>query len=210
MIGAVLMKHDSLNEDLRELAALYALDLLEGEEREQFESHLALGCGVCQNEVDEIRATSGAVLAEDLPALYEDVPAGLKRRVMQAAAGAEATQAWRAWNGDDSAGLHVVRSGEGEWESVRDGIEVKKLYVDQAADRITMLIRMAPGTAYVPHRHAGPEQCLVLDGDLHEGDLVVRQGDYQCVAEGTVHGAQWTENGCLLLIVCSQRDELIT
>jgi anti-sigma factor ChrR (cupin superfamily) len=73
-----------------------------------------------------------------------------------------------------------------------------------------MLIRMEPGASYVPHRHGGPEQCYVVEGDLRDGDVVVRAGDFQCAPESTMHGAQTTEKGCLLLIVSSLRDELLT
>jgi anti-sigma factor ChrR (cupin superfamily) len=68
---------------------------------------------------------------------------------------------------------------------------------------------MDPGASWLPHRHGGPEQCFVLEGDLHDGDLLVTAGDFQCAAQGSVHGAQSTTSGCLLLIVSSLRDELI-
>jgi anti-sigma factor ChrR (cupin superfamily) len=95
------------------------------------------------------------------------------------------------------------------WEQVIPGVRAKRLYVDPQHDTVTMLIRMDPGASYLPHRHAGPEQCFVLEGDLRDGELVVRAGDFQCAAEGTVHGSQQTESGCLLLIVSSLRDELL-
>jgi anti-sigma factor ChrR (cupin superfamily) len=103
----------------------------------------------------------------------------------------------------------VVRAGEGEWQIVKDGVYAKQLYVDVERDRVTMLVRMDAGASYVPHRHAAPEQCFVLEGDIREGDDVFRAGDFQCVARGSTHGAQTTESGCLLLIVSSLHDELI-
>ena len=66
---------------------------------------------------------------------------------------------------------------------------------------------MAPGTSYPGHRHAGVEECYVLEGDLRVGDLVMRAGDYQRAAIGSVHGVQSTEGGCLLLVLMSDRDE---
>ncbi|MBN2337455.1 MAG: anti-sigma factor [Acidobacteria bacterium] len=44
------MKHDRATEEIRELAALYALGALTQQEARGFEIHLAEGCGVCRAE----------------------------------------------------------------------------------------------------------------------------------------------------------------
>ena len=72
-----------------------------------------------------------------------------------------------------------------------------------------MMIRMEPGTRYPAHRHGGREECFVLEGDLRHADQVMHGGDYEVVDTGTIHGEQWTEHGCLLLITSSMHDELI-
>ena len=104
----------------------------------------------------------------------------------------------------------IVRSTEGDWQEVHPGVFAKRLYVNVQRDLTTMLVRMRPGSHYLPHRHAGPEQCFVLEGDLREEGSVVSTGDFQCFPGGSVHGAQWTESGCLLLIVSSLHDELLS
>jgi anti-sigma factor ChrR (cupin superfamily) len=108
-----------------------------------------------------------------------------------------------------SGGLHVVRAREGEWQNVCDGVAAKQLFVDTARDSVTMLIRMQPGSTYPSHRHAGPEQCLVLEGDVEVNGLRFDAGDYQCMLTGSVHNVTSTINGCLLLIVSSQHDQLL-
>jgi anti-sigma factor ChrR (cupin superfamily) len=85
----------------------------------------------------------------------------------------------------------------------------KQLYVDPARDTVTMLVRMEPGSSYPPHRHGGPEECLVVEGDLRVGDVVLQAGDYQCAAGDSTHDVSTTVNGCILLIVSSQYDELL-
>jgi anti-sigma factor ChrR (cupin superfamily) len=72
-----------------------------------------------------------------------------------------------------------------------------------------MLVRMAAGTTYPSHRHAGDEQCFVLDGDLHVGEIVLHSGDFQLAPEESEHGPQSTVGGCTLLIVSSRNDELL-
>jgi anti-sigma factor ChrR (cupin superfamily) len=70
--------------------------------------------------------------------------------------------------------------------------------------------RMEAGASSPPHRHAGREECYVLEGELDvEGGASMRAGDYQVADEGSVHGVQSTRGGCTLLIVSSQDDELV-
>lgn len=63
--------------DMHNLAAAYALDALEPEEREAFEAHLA-SCGGCAAEIAEFRETAAA-LGETQAATP---PAGLRDRVL--------------------------------------------------------------------------------------------------------------------------------
>lgn len=86
---------------------------------------------------------------------------------------------------------------------------MRRLSIDEPADRLTVLIRMAAGSSYPPHRHGGPEECYVIAGDLTTGDIKMRAGDYKLAHAGSIDGAQSTQNGCLLLIVSSLRDELL-
>lgn len=190
--------------ELENALALYALDLLEGQELGELEQHLAAGCAACEAELRELRETA-ASLAFAAPA--SDPPPSLRGKVLSLTQ--RPAQIWQDWEAPPPAESHVLRSDEGAWEEIQDGISVRRLSADPGRDTVTMLIRMAPATSYGAHRHAGPEQCYVLEGDLRAGDLIMHAGDYQCLPAGTVHGVQSTESGCLLLIVSSMHDELI-
>lgn len=50
------MKHDIINEEIRETLSLYALGLLEEEEARAVEAHLTEGCRVCAREVEGFAA----------------------------------------------------------------------------------------------------------------------------------------------------------
>ena len=191
------------HEDMTEQAALYALGILDPAEVWAFEEHLA-GCGPCKAEVSGFRETAATLAAAAPPA---NPPARLRDRVLAAAR--PNPQVWRSWTASPFAGLHVVRRDEGDWETVFDGVWAKQLHADPGADTVTMLIRMAPGATYPAHRHGGAEQCLVLEGDVEVNDVELKAGDYQCAARDSLHGVTRTDNGCLLLIVSSQRDELL-
>ncbi len=86
---------------------------------------------------------------------------------------------------------------------------VKSLHVDPATQYMTSLVRMAPGSKYPAHRHSGAEQCLVLEGDVRLGDVALAAGDYERAEAETIHGTIETKSGCLLLIISSQRDEIL-
>lgn len=128
-----------------------------------------------------------------------------------AAENAGDVQVWKNWKRPSGpADFFLQRGSEGEWEPTAAlGVEVKKLFVDEKRKYATMLVRMAVGTAYPGHRHAGFEECYVLQGDLHVGDIVLHPGDYQRAEGGSIHGVQKTKHGCLLLIVSSLEDELL-
>jgi quercetin dioxygenase-like cupin family protein len=133
-----------------------------------------------------------------------------------ASAGAPSIQVWKEWQpragSDDAAngGRDVLRAGEGEFEPTAiAGISVRRLFVDAHQRVASMLIRMAPGASYPPHRHAGDETCFVLEGDLRHEQQVMRSGDFERCSAGSKHGRQWTEQGCLLLVHSSLGDELL-
>lgn len=125
-------------------------------------------------------------------------------------------QIWKNWTNKPEGvqpslpGLFTLGANEGTWEDIGiSGIKVKRLYVDPQRDSVTMLVRMPAGSAYPRHRHAAPEQCYVLEGDLRVDDLAFYAGDYQCAEPDSIHGVQYTKEGCLLLIVSSLHDELV-
>lgn len=128
---------------------------------------------------------------------------------------AAACQVWKHWAEADGSErgpeFTFVASGAGEWQPTGvDGVEARRLFVDGRNDRVTMLVRMAAGSSYPRHIHAGPEDCFVLSGDLRAGDQHLRAGDYQRAEKGSLHGVQSSDEGCLLLIVSSLDDEIVS
>jgi len=205
-----------------ENAALYALGVMPPDESREFEAHLATGCSFCDEELRANQGTLGEVgetVAESAPGPSPGLRDRLVSRVSQAAQahppeGSEEFQVWKPWSDAPgkacSPGVFIVRGGEGDWQpTVHPGVAVKRLAVDPERDYITMLVRMEPGSSYPSHRHAGAEECFVLEGDLKVGDQTLRSGDYQCARSGSEHTVQSTENGCLLFIISSQNDELL-
>ncbi len=185
----------------------YVFGTLEGEERARIEAglqeHLARGCPRCTAGVAQARELAAHLALAAPPA---PPPAGLRDRVLAALS----PQVWKCWETPATVPpLFALRADEGQWEETGvAGVTVKRLFADAAKDRVTMLVRMAPGSSYPRHRHAGPEECYVLEGDLRLPHMVLRAGDYQRAETDSVHGLQSTENGCLLLIVSSLHDQI--
>lgn len=183
--------------------ALYSLGLLDADEASELEAHLADGCDECARELSELQEASAALASSGHPI---PSPPRVRDKVLEITT----SQIWKQWRTDTNRDLHVVRDGEGKWHTVRPGVHAKQLYVDRSRDMVTMLVRMEPGASWVPHRHAAPEQCFVLEGDIEESGHSFQAGDFQCAAADSIHGAQRTRQGCLLLIVSSLHDELLS
>ncbi len=210
-------------EAAQEYASLYALKALTRGETDAYEQHVGEGCGLCQAELEATEATLG-----ELSVLTRtDPPSGLRDRILDRIRSTDTIesedtpQVWKKWESSPAVSeaspppdattrpdRSSVRAEDTEWEATGyPGIEVRRLHVDRARQYVTMLVRMAPGASYRPHRHHDTEESFVLEGEVRVGDEVFRAGDYQRAEAGSVHGIQSTETGCTLLILSSTQDK---
>lgn len=201
----------TLDQEALELAALFALSALGSGESEEvarvYRDHPAFW-----REVRSLRdAAAGLAEAGPRAKPRRDLWPAIRARVAPARTAAVPPQVWKRWRSTDTNEAAMVPAGEGTFEPTDiPGITVRRLAVDEEADRVTMLVRMEPGTAYPAHRHGGAEECYVLEGDLRVGDaLTMHGGDYQRMDAGSAHPVQSTERGCLLLVMSSRHDELV-
>ena len=105
------------------------------------------------------------------------------------------------FEGSHQLGWITQRAAEAPWVAMGEGVAYRVLREDPAAGRRAVLIRMQPGAVYQSHSHEIDEECLVIEGDLHFGDLELRAGDFHVALKGTVHPASRTVNGCLLHVI---------
>lgn len=215
-----------------ELAALYAAGALGPQQAAQLEALAEEAREPWATELRSFLTVEEALMDAVVPVPVDGrVRAALLRRVSEHAAATDTSrvsagtgpaedrhdplhpdpQVWRRWQPDDPNQAHsIIRNAAGgQWEDTGiEGIRIRRLSADPARNQMSMLVRMAAGTGYPAHVHNGPEECLVLEGDLRTGDHVLRAGDYQRMTPGSRHGYQSTEHGCLLFIVSSLTDEL--
>jgi anti-sigma factor ChrR (cupin superfamily) len=218
------MSHTTVDEEAAGRAALYALGALEDEEARDFEEHVASGCEQCAAELrefEDVVADLGLAAPEAAP------PAGVRARLLALVSGeggggaggesvSASTRADVDATGDGpnaqggAEGFLVIRAGEGEWLPTDDaGVAYKLLFADPGRGTVTTLVRMQPGSRIRSHRHLGVEQCLVLEGDVASGPIMMKAGDFNCSLPGSVHEELVTDKGALLLLVSPEHYEVV-
>lgn len=97
---------------------------------------------------------------------------------------------------------------EPPWKDVAAGIACKLLARDTEHDRISMVVRLAPGASYPAHRHAAVEELHLLSGELWIDDRKLVAGDYNVGLPGENDRRVWSETGCTCVLVTSTKDRL--
>jgi anti-sigma-K factor RskA len=136
-----------VNEDrFTEFAADYALGLLEGEELDDFERHLAAGCAACERELSTMDAVGDALAYSVAPVA---VTAALSERVLAAVEADLAAES-------SAAALPAVTPAAGPAPSMVDGPPVgQPLYKGQPTTTPTYEPAPAP---WPPRREVVPEK----------------------------------------------------
>jgi anti-sigma factor ChrR (cupin superfamily) len=228
-----------LPQELEELAALYALEVLEPADRRAFAVRL-------QGESLPLRqaATGYRAVAEALastvarvtprPALRERLVNQVAKEATHETAQFELVANTLALNAvpvapraslrerlmarveghtdvrlDPFKGLTFVKASEGTWQEMAPGVSAKVLFFDPVSRRATALVRMMPGSFYAPHRHAEAEELYVLEGGCFCGGRELTAGDYHRAEAETEHHDTSSDEGCLLLVISSPQNEML-
>jgi len=184
--------------DYAERVCLYALDALPPSEMAVVAAHIS-ACADCRQEMATLRPIVDAFVSWPTDVLRPS--ASLWDRLAQRIA-AET---------DGTPGLPAPqRWAEPEWKEVAPGISCKLLATDTEKHRVSMLVRLAPGTDYPPHRHAGVEEVYMLDGELIVDDERFNPGDYRRGEPGGIDHRVWSETGCTCVLITSFHDAILS
>ncbi len=93
---------------------------------------------------------------------------------------------------------HTVLASEEGWETLGPGVARKLLWSD--ARRVSCYYRLAPGADVAGHGHPLAEECLMLEGEVFFGDILLRAGEDQAAPAGTRHGLAHSDTGALLYV----------
>jgi anti-sigma factor ChrR (cupin superfamily) len=183
--------------EMSELTCAYALQVLPAGEVTEPQEHIA-ACSDCQREVESLRPVLDGFVSwpADVLRPTTSLQARLALRI------AEET-------GEQPVLPPAGQWSEPEWEQVAPGIECKLLATDTARDRVSMLVRLAPGARYPAHTHASVEELHLLDGELWIEERKLLPGDYNYGAPGAGDERVWSETGCTCVLITSTKDVLI-
>ncbi len=196
------MKGKFLKKRIQELAASYALGAIGKRETQEFERLLKQDKEVFEAELQGFGKLTSILGFSASPIAP---PPSLKERLFNRVIG----EAQPSHKLTQYPGFSIVRSNEGKWEEISKGVILKRLFVDEERGYATALVRMRPAVGFPKHRHVETEECYVLEGDIQMGGQLFREGDYVRAEEGSIHEGIYSEHGCTLLILSSQRNEII-
>ena len=179
-----------------EQACAYALQALPSVEIAEAEAHIA-SCPDCRLELESLRPLVDRFVCwpTDVLRPARSLQPRLARRIAKETGNETAPPPAQGWS-------------EPAWGRVAPGIECKLLATDAERDRVSMLVRLAPGATYPAHTHAGVEELHLLDGELWIDERKLFPGDYNYGAPGARDGHVWSETGCTCLLVTSTKDAL--
>ena len=180
-----------------DLVHAYALGALPADEMRVVEAHLG-ACAECRDEVALLRPIVDGFFHEWPTDVLRPSSSLWERLVDRIDTNKSASPKSPSWRGL-----------EPKWEEVASGIHCKIFSTDPDNDRVTMLVRLAPGAAYPAHRHAGVEVLHLLHGELWIDDTKLHPGDYNRREPGTSDQRVWSETGCTCVLITSAQDTLM-
>jgi hypothetical protein len=93
-------------------------------------------------------------------------------------------------------GRHSLAADAPGWQPLRPGVSIKPLYA--GGQGCSLLARFEPGARVPAHPHGVDEVCLMLQGELFLGDVLLCEGDFQFAPHGSAHGDLFADSPCLL------------
>ena len=100
---------------------------------------------------------------------------------------------------EDSVRHHTaLDAGQGVWHKLLPGIERKVLHEQEGV--MSYLLRFAPGAVLPAHRHPVDEECVVLEGTIRIGTLVLGPGGYHRVPRDVLDADSTTDDGCVIYL----------
>jgi hypothetical protein len=89
-------------------------------------------------------------------------------------------------NGDEPSPAGTSRERRAQWENFAPGIRRRLLW--QAGNACAYLARAQVGAAVPAHGHRNDEECLMIEGELFTGDVLIREHEFQLAPVGFEHG----------------------
>jgi anti-sigma factor ChrR (cupin superfamily) len=183
-------------EKLRELAVEIAQGAASADERGEFEALLAEANQESRGEVAQLLDLAALIA---LP-LAQKPPTSLKAKMLArvtAPSVAAAPSLVSFVRGDDPSG----------WVQLPvPGASLKVLSVDRRRGYAVVVGKLEAGSRYPAHTHLGSEEVYVVSGDLTIQGTRLEAGDFHHAEAGSRHDVNYSETGCVVLVVLSLED----
>jgi quercetin dioxygenase-like cupin family protein len=201
-----------ITEQQQEQASLYVLGALTGAEQEAFGAELR-GNAELREFVFTMQQTTGLLaMATPLVKPRHELKVKVLRRI-ETATGQEYQSATRHPDIASAglAGLRFLNANDTVgWKQLPViGAWIKLLSIERERGYAVLLGKLDPGVRYPAHTNAGPEDFYVLTGDLHVGDRTMRAGDFHHADAGSLHGENYSVEGCTLVAVLTSDHPLV-
>lgn len=196
-------------ERMEELAILNSLGALDGEDKQEFELHLASGDeglkarSIAWEEVSVALAHASGESRAPAPRVKEK----LLRRIQELHARERSLEGPGSVRFDHSEGIYTIYPERMDWQKHPvPGVTFKVLSESQKRGYVTMLMKVEPGTVFPEHHHSGEEECYVLSGSIILNGKRLGPGVLHRGNENSEHGVLTTDEGALLLLVVAKED----
>ncbi len=193
-------------DDLAELAALYALDILDRPDRDRADAAI-LDRPEFARQVAEFEATMAAI-----PYSAPPVPlaANLKDRLFQRI-DSETPESELLQLLSSSIRELKQKAANLSWEPMASfpGAATATWKVDEPRRQVAFFVRSQTPGRFPKHWHAEGEEILVIEGDFIVDDRTYYCGDRLHADANTAHQPE-TATGCLLLCVSSLDDRILS
>ncbi len=196
-----------ISEQQKEQASLYALGALLGPEQAAFETELFDHPELLAFTRDLQRAAG--LIAEAAASVA--LPPGLKAKAMQRIEQEPAAKTPGTSPLTALAGLRFANANDQTgWKQLPiPGAWIKLLSLEKERGYAVLMGRLDAGARYPAHVNAGPEDFLVLTGDLHIGSRRMGPGDFHHADGGSRHEENYSLAGCTLISVLTTDDPLV-
>lgn len=199
-----------ITEQQQEQAALCALGALEGQELQSFAAEAR-----ANPELRELLRSLQQVLDKAALAGPGATPsAGLKAKVLSRIQQQQplSTPSPEPRSEPQLSGLRFLAGNESAgWKQLPiRGAWIKLLSFEPSRGYAVLLGKLEPGVRYPAHTNAGPEDFYILTGDLQVGERTLRAGDFHHADAGSLHGENYSVEGCTLLAVLTVDDPLVS
>jgi anti-sigma factor ChrR (cupin superfamily) len=99
----------------------------------------------------------------------------------------------------DSVPHHVaIAAGESGWHRLLPGIQRKVLH--EGGGVMSYLLKFEPGAVLPAHRHPLDEECVVIQGTLRIGPLVLPPGSYHRVPKDVLDADSTSDEGAVIFL----------